>query len=169
MNEDFGMQSVMDECAKQMGFECYNLCCGSDKISTAAKKLINEISGLFPKVFSARKNGDTYHENLFSAQLNNKLTELGYECYNLGVNNRLPSTRMAGDFEKMQGIVKGVFSKNSIKTAQGNEIEEPGIEPDSSREEPLWDDIPQDGIQCVCGYINNKEWNYCKNCGTRLK
>ncbi|MGN0163799.1 MAG: hypothetical protein ACI4EA_09540 [Candidatus Ornithomonoglobus sp.] len=169
MKEDFRMQSVMDDCAKQMGFECYNLCRNSGKISMTAKKLIVEIDEIFARVFTARRNGDAYHENVFSDKLNEKLTELGYECYNLGVSNRLPSPAMAEDFKKMQSIVKGVFSNKSPETEPEPLLEEPEIQPDDFREEPLWDDIPQDGIQCVCGYINNKEWNYCKNCGTKLK
>ncbi len=195
MNAALEKESEFDKAAIEMGYGCYNFCVGNED-SGILKEEIDYIKNLFSIMFGYRNIGESDNEEAIKVRIDGKMNELGYKCYNLGIEGKLPSKSLLGAFAKMRELSETTFTfQNEESRSENASADNETVQPEFAKSsEPVenmggflddvsdftdeadifnndfqWEPIPTDGIKCVCGYVNDKAWNFCKNCGKKLK
>ncbi len=188
MNVSLEKDIDIDQAAVEMGYGCYNISVGNENCGVPKDK-IEYIKNLFSIMFGYRNIGESDSEAEIKKRIDDKMKELGYICYNLGIEGKLPSKSLLKSFAKMRELSETAFTSSENEgTVEDYSTNEEHFSPENL-DEPFkfadaadaadavddvdgdfhWEPIPIDGIRCVCGYVNDKTWNYCKKCGTKLK
>lgn len=170
MQQELGLEQLRNDKIKALGFVGYNLYVDGALTFPEINGIAEEVKGILGKILALRGNfGDINEIRRQEEMLDTKLTELGCICYNLYIDKKLFNDNLLSLCDAISSIN---FDINNVPEAMSQaendeEEDEQNDELYGIRSEEM-EPIPMHFKQCICGYRNKPEANFCGKCGTKL-
>lgn len=170
------MQKI-EELVKELGFLCYNMVVDGRFDFPEMKAKADLVKGELGRLMHLRNStANIYEIESAEDKLKENINELGFICYNLYVDGKLNSFEVKQLCEDISSLmVKDIPGSNEFEAnlTEGDFMQNYQFSDEKDNfESPVMpfglEDIPDDYKECLCGYKNISEANFCGRCGKKL-